>query len=99
MICLQGGKFQYGPNICGFKIRKISEDLLLADTRCKKIKHILHADAHTANAWPAATLARIHRDSLEMLHHSIYSAEANVASIPPMSGPARGSLRSRGYSN
>ncbi len=63
-----GGEAQTCTEILCFKFRVICKYLELAHARAKQIKNLVHCDAQTANAWLAATLARLNGNTGFQFH-------------------------------
>ena len=79
MIVLLGGKLKNRGDVVGFEIGVVCEDLFPRGAGSKEIKHILHADAQTANTRAAATDVRTHRDSIDQAHGPILARLAASA--------------------
>ena len=75
--CLSGvlqGRLQVG----GFEVGHLGQHLLGAEAGGEELKHVGHADAHAANAGPAAALARIGGDALLQ---GFYTAKTLLVSV------------------
>jgi len=67
---------QAGPKVFDFKIRHFFENLSSGETRREEIEYVTDPNAHPTNAWPAATLLGINRNSLgKLIHGASISAE------------------------
>ena len=64
MIHFGSGVSQASPDIGGFKIRIIFENLGLAYSCGEEIEHISHPDTHSPNAGPTTALLRIEGDPI-----------------------------------
>jgi hypothetical protein len=64
VVGLLGSEGKTSADILLLQIRKIGEDLGLADTGSQQIENILHSDAHAADAWATAALIRVERDAI-----------------------------------
>ncbi len=63
MIGFGSGVFQTGSDVVGFQIRIVFEDFSFGHSGGQQIKHVLHADAHPADAGTASTLVRVEGDA------------------------------------
>jgi len=80
------GKAQTGSQVLGFKIRHFFEDLVNRKPGCEEIENVADANAHTANAWPAATLFGIDRDSIgKLIHRSSIAAATTLRAYARLS--------------
>lgn len=57
-----------GLDVFRLQIVKVGQDFLLSGPVGQHIEHILHADAHPADARPPAALARLDCDAFQKLH-------------------------------
>jgi hypothetical protein len=69
MIDVSRGKAKTRPEVLGFEIRHLFENLLSRKSGREKIENVTDANTHPPNAWPAATLFGIYRDSIGKLIH------------------------------
>ena len=64
MIGFGGGVFQAGGDVVWFQVRVVFEDFGLWHFGGQQIEHVLHADAHPADAGTATALVRIEGDAI-----------------------------------
>ena len=77
VIALGGGVLQTSVNVLGFQVREVLQNLCLRHPGGQHFKHILHANAHPANARSSAALIGVNRDALKVVHAFIL-AEAQA---------------------
>lgn len=87
MIGLNGREFQCGPDILGFQVRKIREDFRFRYTRRKQVEDVFHANAHPADARPAAALLGIDRDPVQVAHGPIIYCPTSLVHLEPRAIP------------
>jgi len=68
VVHLRGGEFQAGPDVFGFQIWKILEDLLFGLAGGEHFQHVLHSNAHSPDARAAAALLGIKGDAIQVFH-------------------------------
>ena len=61
---MSGCEAQTGREILGSEIRHFFENLSGGKPRCEESENVAYANAHPANAWPAATSFGVGRDSV-----------------------------------
>ena len=64
-----GGVLQGGLQVGGFEVGHLGQNLLGGEAGGEELQHVGHADAHAANAGPAAALARVGGDAGEQGFH------------------------------
>ena len=67
MVRLTGCVLDNGEDVLSLEIRMIVKNLFKARTAADELKHIAHADAHSANTRASATLRVINRDPAEAI--------------------------------
>ena len=78
-------KAQAGSEVLGFEIRHFFENLSRRKPRSEEIENVADANAHTPNAWPAAALLGIDRDSLgKLVHRTSIPAAKDATSLGEM---------------
>jgi hypothetical protein len=61
-------KLKASLNIFGGQFGKIAQDVLLGHARGKPTEHVIHGDAHMADARLAAALSGFNRDDVVIIH-------------------------------
>ena len=70
---------QGGLQVGGFEVGHLGQNLLGGEASGEELEHVGHADAHAANARPAATLARVSGDARELGFHGTKILGVSVA--------------------
>lgn len=65
VVGLGGGVVEAGLDIGGLQIGEVLKDFGLRDASGEEIEHVLHANAHAADAGAAAALMRIEGDAVD----------------------------------
>ena len=73
------GVLQGRLQVQGFQVGHLGQNLLGGEAGGEKLEHVGHADAHAANAGPAATLARVGGDARELRFHGTKILGVSVA--------------------
>ena len=74
---------QGGLQVGGFEVGHLGQNLLGGEAGGEELKHVGYADAHAANAGPAATLARVGGDARELGFHGTKILGVSVAASAP----------------
>src|SRR5271169_2943578 len=68
VVHFRSREFEAGTDVLRFQIRKVFEDLLFGHAGGEHFEHILHPDAHPANAWATAALLGVEGDAIKVFH-------------------------------
>ncbi len=68
MVGLGSRVLQRSPDVLGFQIGKILENLSLGNARRQKVEYIHNPDAHPANAGTPAALLGVESNPVEVTH-------------------------------
>ena len=69
MVCCSSGVFEAGGDVFCFQEGVVGEDFLFGGFGGEQFQHVLHADAHAANAWTPSTLIGVGGDAVSQVHH------------------------------
>src|SRR5271169_181008 len=79
MLRLFRGERKSGPDIFRLKVRKIGEDLRLADPTSKQIQDVFNPNAHTPDARAAAALVGIERYAIHVANLNFTGGSVKTA--------------------